>query len=122
MTLTAALDGGADAQDTKIDGKLLVGKWTTSKDKSDKYFSIEFDDRGKLSMYARYAVVEGKKQELRVEGTYLLDGAKLETKITTVGHEKTRQVTVRSLTTHQLVILQPDATDETVLYRVEKKK
>lgn len=120
--LTAALGGDADAQDTKVDGKLLTGKWTTSKEKSEKYFFIEFDDQSKISMYARYALVEGKKQELKVEGTYRLDGAKLEAKITTVGHEKTSRLTVKSLTTHQLVILQSDSTDEMVLYRIEKQK
>ncbi len=46
--LVPALNGGAGAQATKIDDKLLVGKWTTEKNRAGRDFYIEFKSGDKL--------------------------------------------------------------------------
>ena len=61
-----------DKKDEKIDGAKLVGKWEPKDPKKGEEFVMDFLKDGKLSVTG---TLDGKLQTF--EGTYKLDGAKL---------------------------------------------
>ena len=88
--------GFATAEEGKIDAKKLVGKWAPADDKAQ--VTIEFTDKGKLIL----SIALGDKTE-KVEGTYKLDGDKLEMIMTFVGKEMKETVTISKLTDDEMV-------------------
>ena len=67
LAIVVAFAGADDKKDDKIDAKKLVGKWEPKKDAK---FTIEFTKDGKLIVIA--------DKDFKIEGTYKLDGNKLE--------------------------------------------
>jgi len=114
MGLVAGATVGADDKDAKIDGKKLVGKWTTKDDSKEK-FTVEFTKDGKLTFVG--------EKEGKVEGTYKLDGNKLTitAKIGDKEEKMTRVIT--KLTDMELVSRKDEAgAKEDTLVRVKDKK
>jgi uncharacterized protein (TIGR03066 family) len=91
--------GFASAQDKKegaIDAKKLVGKWQPAEEKVP--IVIEFTDKGKLTLTIDLA---GKSE--KIEGTYKLDGDKLEMVMSFGGKEQKESVTITKLTDEEMV-------------------
>ncbi len=97
--LVAALGGVADGRQAaaKIDAKLLLGKWQP-KEPEGKDFTVEFLKDGKLAFVAKLG-----EKELKLEGTYKLEGNKLSFKLAFGGEEKEEVRTVHSLSKTELV-------------------
>jgi uncharacterized protein (TIGR03066 family) len=94
-TVLVVLVGGfAAAQDEKVDGKLLVGKWVP-KDKDGKELTIEFIKTGRVTITGGPGFAIG--------GTYKLGGNKLSLTMRFEGDENTTVRTVNSLTKSELV-------------------
>jgi uncharacterized protein (TIGR03066 family) len=113
--LTVAAGGFAAGQDSKIDAKLLVGKWTPKEEGKEGDFYVEFAKDGKLVFTA------GGGKDIKVEGTYKLDGDKLRLRVKFGDLEKDEYRTVHSLTKTELVSSEGKGTKDT-LVRVEGKK
>jgi uncharacterized protein (TIGR03066 family) len=88
----------ATAADDKIDAKKLIGKWElaeaketkgTLEFKKDNKFSVSFDLKGK---------------EIKLDGTYKLDGSKLTITTKVMDMETTKSATVKKLTDEELTI------------------
>ena len=110
------LVGSACAEDTKIDAKKLIGKWEVKEPLvNSPVFVLEFADAGKLIVYAGV----GEKKE-KVEGTYKLDGNKLEVTLAKGGKEKKDTLTVTKLTDDEMVTKDSKGKEET-LKRVKAK-
>jgi uncharacterized protein (TIGR03066 family) len=112
--LTTAAGGVAGARDEKIDAKLLVGKWVP-KDK-EKDFTVEFTKDGKINFVA------GGGKDLKIEGTYKLDGNKLSLKMKFGDDEKNQTRTITKLTKTELVSRDDEKGKEDTLVRVGDKK
>jgi uncharacterized protein (TIGR03066 family) len=95
------------AADDKIDAKLLVGKWSP---KNKKEVVVEFAKDGKLTV-----TVGGDGKELKLEGTYKVDGNKLETAVKFGDDEKKRTITVSKLTETELVGKDEDGKEDTLV-------
>lgn len=96
--LVAALGGVADGrQDAKIDAKLILGKWQP-KEAEGKDFVVEFQKDGKLAFVAKLG-----DKDLKIDGTYKLEGNKLSFKLSFGGVEKEEVRTVHSLSKTELV-------------------
>jgi uncharacterized protein (TIGR03066 family) len=108
--LVVAVGGSAVGQDEKIDGKLLIGKWTP--EDKEKGLVIEFAKDGKLSVTAG----EG----LKLEGSYKLEGNKLTLKVKFGDDEKAKVRTVHSLTKDKMVSSDEGGKKDTLL-RVTSK-
>lgn len=80
----------------KFDAKKLLGKWEPADGKSPVV--IEFAEKGKLTL----SIDIGGKSE-KVEGTYKLDGDKLELAMSFAGKEQKETVTVTKLTDEEMV-------------------
>jgi uncharacterized protein (TIGR03066 family) len=94
MVLVLLIGGFAAAQDEKIDGKLLVGKWA-HKEKGAKELTIEFMKTGRVTFTGGPGFTIG--------GTYKLDGNKLSLTMRFEGDENTTVRTVNSLSKSELV-------------------
>jgi len=92
----------------KIDSKLLVGKWQPEKlpDGVDKLV-VEYTKDGKVSVELE---AQGNKQKF--EGTYKLDGEKLEIKIDFNGNEQVQKRKVAKLTDSEMVTTDEDKGEE----------
>jgi uncharacterized protein (TIGR03066 family) len=109
------LAGFAGAADDKIDAKKLIGKWEPAKaDKDAPAFVLEFADKGKFSVSF---TVDGKP--MKVEGTYKVDGNKVEVTMTFNGKEVKETHTVTKLTDDEMVSKDSKGKEET-LKRVKK--
>jgi uncharacterized protein (TIGR03066 family) len=99
LALACAVSAAGQA---KIDPKLLVGKWepVLDKDKKEKppAMVIEFTADGKLSL----SVNDGGK-ESHVDGTYKLEADKLAVSLKIADKEIKETLTVKKLTTTELV-------------------
>src|SRR4051812_13093657 len=87
-----------DKKDEKVDAKKLVGKWSPKEKKEGSSFVIEFTKDGKAS----FTTTEGGK-EVKIEGTYKVDGNKLSTTMKIGDMERTRTRTISKLTDTELV-------------------
>ena len=96
---------GKDKDKDKVDLKKLMGKW----EPKDGKIVIEFADKGKLLMVVDF----GGKSE-KIEGTYKLDGNKLEVVISFAGKEQKEMLTVKKLTDTELVTSDSKGKDETL--------
>jgi uncharacterized protein (TIGR03066 family) len=81
----------------KIDGKLLIGKWEPV-DLPGASLVVEFAEKGKLSV----SVEKGGKST-KVEGTYKLDGNKLEMALKLEGKEQKETITVTTLSAEEFI-------------------
>lgn len=91
------LASDAAAQE-KIDAKKLVGKWQPADAKGGVDVTIEFTDKGKVIL----ALDIGGKTD-KIEGTYKVDGDKLEMVISLNGKEQKETVTLTKLTDEEMI-------------------
>jgi uncharacterized protein (TIGR03066 family) len=86
-------------QDSKIDGKLFVGKWEAEKkpDGVDKIV-VEFTKDEKVHL-----TIDAQGQTNKIEGTYKLKGDKLTVKIKVNDQEQEQERTIVKLTENELV-------------------
>jgi len=86
-------------QDSKIDGKLFVGKWEAEKkpDGVDKIV-VEFTKDEKVHL-----AIDAQGQTNKIEGTYKLKGDKLTVKIKVNDQEQEQERTIVKLTEKELV-------------------
>jgi len=85
-----------EKKDEKIDGKKLIGKWAPADEKAP--VTIEFTDKGKMTL----SIDIGGKSE-KIEGTYKLDGDKLEMVMSFGGKEMKETVVISKLTDDEMV-------------------
>ncbi|AWM39398.1 hypothetical protein GobsT_22810 [Gemmata obscuriglobus] len=104
MALALAAGTAAGAADEKFDAKKLIGKWQPIKskkgeDKSKKSESmvVEFTKDGKVVLTDG---AEGK--EVKIEGTYKLEGDKLTFALKVLGEEVKDTVTLTKLTDDEM--------------------
>jgi uncharacterized protein (TIGR03066 family) len=93
MVLAVATAAGQE----KLDPKLLIGKWEPVSVLGSTMV-VEFTDKGKMSV----AVEKGGKSA-KVEGTYKLDGDKLQMALVIDGKEQKETITVTKLSAEQFV-------------------
>lgn len=106
------LAGGLSA-DEKIDAKKLIGKWEKTGDGPG--FVIEFKDGGKI------VVEPNEKKGEKFEGTYKVDGNKLEMAVK-VGEGEHKMVrTISKLTDDELTSKDEGGKEDTIK-RVKAKK
>ena len=86
---------GQDKDKDKVDTKKLIGKWEPKEKDPKAAFVMEFTDKGKLVM----TVDNGGK----VEGTYKVDGNKMEVIIPLGGKDQKETLTIKKLTDDELV-------------------
>jgi uncharacterized protein (TIGR03066 family) len=99
---------GASAQDKdkdKVELKKLMGKWEPKEGR----VVIEFADKGKLSLSVD---TDGKSQKF--DGTYKLDGNRLEIAIVILEKEQKETLTVKKLTDEELVTTDSKGKEETL--------
>ncbi|HJZ56190.1 MAG TPA: TIGR03066 family protein [Gemmataceae bacterium] len=97
LVAVMGLVSGTRADDTKIDGKKLVGKWTPKDEKKAGKMVAEFTKDGKLIVTGE----EGGK-EIKIDGTYKLSGNKLTMTMKFMDMEMTETVTITKLTDDEL--------------------
>jgi uncharacterized protein (TIGR03066 family) len=114
LLFTAAV-GAEDKKEEKIDAKKLLGKWQPSEAKKDADVVIEFLKDGKLSIIANAAGTEYK-----IDGTYKVNGTKLELAMSFMGKEKSDTATILKLTDDELTTEDGKGKKET-LKRVKAK-
>lgn len=85
-----------EKKDDKIDAKKLLGKWAVGDEKSQ--ITVEFADKGKVTLSADL----GGRTE-KIDGTYKLDGNKLELALSLAGKEQKDTVTITKLTDDEMV-------------------
>ncbi|MCE9563267.1 MAG: TIGR03066 family protein [Planctomycetes bacterium] len=107
-----------DKKDEKIDVKKLIGKWERVEPPADKAFKIvlEFADKGKVTM-----TMTIDKDSEKSDGTYKLDGNKLELMSTDVGKEKKETLTIVKFTDDVLVTKDSRGKEDT-FNRIKPKK
>ncbi|HVL14740.1 MAG TPA: TIGR03066 family protein [Gemmata sp.] len=81
----------------KIDGKKLIGKWEPA-DLAGALMVVEFADKGKVTV----SVEKGGKGT-KAEGTWKLDGDKLEMALKIDGKDQKETITVTKLTDDEFV-------------------
>ena len=104
-TIVSAAGQGKEKDKDKVDLKKLMGKW----EPKDGKIVIEFADKGKLVMTVDF----GGKSE-KIDGSYKLDGNKLDVIINFMGKEQKETLTVKSLTDAELVTTDSKGKDETL--------
>jgi uncharacterized protein (TIGR03066 family) len=115
VVLALSVSAVAVAQD-KIDGKKLVGKWAPKEEKKGPAMTIEFLKDGKIALAAEF----GGKAE-KMDGSYKLDGDKLEVTMKFGGEEKKETLTVKKLTDTELETTDSKGKTDSFT-RVEEKK
>ena len=105
--------GAATAADDKIDAKKLVGKWEINDTKAEVKGTVDFTKDGKLKY-----VVDVKGMEIKMDGTYKIDGNKIEIKVKFMDNEMTKNVTVKKLTDSELTV-ENETGEEKTLKRVK---
>ena len=104
--LAAAQDKKDDKKD-QLDIKKLLGKWEVLDAPKGGSLVLEFADKGKLALSVEIA---GKTE--KIDGTYKLDGNKLEMVLSFMGKDKKEQFTVTKLTDDELVAKDPADKEE----------
>ena len=89
----------------KIDGKLLLGKWQPEKQREEFKLTVEYLKDNKLTVELEAG---GDKQ--KGDGTYKLDGNKLEVKVEVLGQEHNPKYTIKKLTENEMVLIEADKT------------
>jgi len=93
-----------DKEKDKLDPKKLIGKWEPKEGK----VVIEFTDKGKLTIS-----VDGDAKGQKFEGTYKLDGNRLEIDIV-IDKPQKETLTVKKLTDEELVTTDSKGKDESL--------
>lgn len=111
------LSVGLTAEDKKtdIDAKKLVGKWEPKDKKEDAKFVIEFTKDGKVKVN-----ISGNGKDFNVEGTYKVEGNKLQTVVKIGDKEQTHTRTISKLTDTELVSSDEKGKEDT-LVRIKDK-
>ena len=119
LALALAFSTSVAQEKGKIDGKLLIGKWTPKEDKKGGAgMTLEFMKDGKLAI-----AIEGGGKSEKVDGTYKLDGDKLVVSLTYEGAKKEETLTVKKLTDAELETADSKGkTDSFTKVKDEKKK
>lgn len=106
----SGLAAGQDKKDDKkdqLDAKKLIGKWEVLDAPKGGALVLEFADKGKLGLSVEIA---GKTE--KIDGTYKLDGNKLEMVLSFMGKDKKELFTVTKLTDDELVAKDPTDKEE----------
>lgn len=98
----------------KIDGKLLLGKWQPEKQPEQFNLTVEYLKDNKLSV-----VLEAGGEKQKGDGTYKLDGNKLEVKVEVLGQEHNPKYTIKKLTEKEMVLIEEDKTEEKTFKKVK---
>ncbi len=93
----AVVCGAHAADDKKLDAKKLVGKWEPVNPKKGEAMVMEFTKDGKLTVTGDMG---GK--ELKIEGTYTLEGDKLSFVLKFMDNEIKETVTLTKLTDDEM--------------------
>ncbi len=102
--------GFSSAQEAKIDAAKLIGKWEPAKSKDGGPKTvIEFADKGKLTL----EVTVGEKTQ-KVEGTYKLEGAKMELALKIGDMEMKETFTILKLTDDEMTSKDSKGKEETL--------
>lgn len=109
------LAGFAGADDEKIDVKKLIGKWEPVKPEKDIKAVLEIADKGKFTLHVTF---NGKTE--KVDGTYTLDGNKLEVEMKIGENVMKETLTITKLTDTELVTKDSKGKEET-MKRVKEK-
>jgi uncharacterized protein (TIGR03066 family) len=88
--LVVGLAGADDKKVEKIDESRLIGKWEP---KERKGRAVEFLKGGKLTV-----MIPGSAGDVKLEGTYTIDGNKLVTVLKAASAEVKKTITVTKLT------------------------
>lgn len=109
-TVFVVLAGFATAADDKIDAKKLIGKWEPAKaePKSPKMV-LDIQDKGKFVL----SVELGDKTE-KIDGTYKLDGNKLDIEMSFGGKTTKETLTIVKVTDTELVTKGKSDKEETL--------
>jgi uncharacterized protein (TIGR03066 family) len=105
LAFAAQADEKKEEKKGKIDKAKLVGTWTFVKSDSDKpipeglTLKIEFTKDGKFSFIANF-----KDKESKSDGTYTVDGDKLNTVMKRKDKESKDVLTIKELTDKKLVV------------------
>jgi uncharacterized protein (TIGR03066 family) len=117
-TLFVLLCGGLAADDKKadaIDAKKLVGKWLRKEKVAGPTVVMEFTKDGKATL-----TLGGGGKDIKLAGTYKVDGDKLTTTTNLDGQEKSQTDTILKLTDDELVLRSARGNQQT-LTRVKGK-
>jgi uncharacterized protein (TIGR03066 family) len=107
VLVLACAAAAQEKKDEKFDAKKLIGKWETGDKKSTVV--IEFAAEGKMTLTAGEP---GK--EIKAEGTYKLDGDKLDVSLKFMGEEQKEKLTIKKLTDTELVTEDSKGKSETL--------
>jgi uncharacterized protein (TIGR03066 family) len=110
----AAAQKDKDKDKDKLDAKKLVGKWQPADAKEQ--LTVEFTDKNKLVL-----AVELNGKSATIEGTYKLDGNKLEMVMSFAGKDQKETITISKLTDDEMVGTDSKGKTET-LKRFKPKK
>lgn len=101
--------------DDKIDAKLLIGKWQPEKAPQEGIkVTIEYTKDNKIVVD-----LEAQGQKQKFEGTYKLEGNKLELKIDLGGEERTEKRTLKKLTETEMVSRDEEKNEERTFKKVK---
>ncbi len=95
LVFTAGLSAD-DKKEEKLDAKKLVGKWEPA-EKKEAGIVIEFVKGGKVAITAK-----ANGMDIKVDGTWKLNGNKLDLALAFGGKEKSETLTVLKLTDEEL--------------------
>lgn len=108
VAMVLAMACGVTAADDKIDAKKLIGKWEPKTPKKGENMVMEFTKDGKLILSG-----EGGGKDLKIEGTYKLEGDKLSFKMKFGEATVDETVTITKLTDEELEGKDKDGKTET---------
>lgn len=104
LAVAGSFNGAAGQDKEKIDPKKLIGKWEPKEGR----VVIEFADKGKLTLS-----LDSDGKGLKYDGTYKLDGNRLEIAIM-IEKEQKETLTIKKLTDDELVTTDSKGKDETL--------
>ncbi len=97
VAVILALACGTAIAQEKIDAKKLVGKWEQVNDKKGLSVTVEYLADGKLKGQVNF-----QDKEIKVEGTYKVEGNKLIQTTKIMDLEQTRTLTINKLTDEEM--------------------
>ncbi len=97
ILMFSAASAADDKKDDTIDLKKIVGRWEPIEGKKDFKMVVEFAEKGKLSL----SVTVMEKTE-KIEGTYKLEGNKMDLALSFGGKEQKETLTILKLTEEEM--------------------
>jgi uncharacterized protein (TIGR03066 family) len=116
VVLMLAFGARGDAQG-RIDGVLLIGKWAPKNEKKGAKITLEIMKDGKLVV----SLTAGGRTE-KIEGTYKLDGDKLDISLKSGSEEVAKTFTIKKLTESVLEVLGSKGKSESYTKVKDEKK